>query len=69
MKTNTLHRVRLIHDVTAPDSDHLNGRWHSGYKRPNSERTVFYYRTKWWASDLAHDKVQGPYASREEALC
>lgn len=65
MKKKRLIRSTVIHDVRA--TDEISGRWHDGWRKPDSETTAFYYKGRWYAS---RSDREAPFAcnSKEEAL-
>lgn len=63
---STLIRLQICPDVREP-RDSRDGQWHTGWRKEGALRTAFYYRRQWWACPERGD-VEGPYASKEEAL-
>jgi len=61
-------QCRNIHDVSAPKSDELNGRWHKGERLEQSETVAFYFKRDWWASVPGLEKVIGPCEDKHAAL-
>jgi hypothetical protein len=66
MKPPKLVNCRICPDITAPE-DSIEGMFHKGIRKFDSEQVAFYYQKKWWAA-LSDFTVAGPFKSKEEAL-
>jgi len=67
MKNKGLIPCKIVHDVSAPRTDIINGQWHKGHRREGSETVAFKLNGQWWASNPAKTKCF-PCASQAQAL-